>query len=326
MSCYMFKYCVIAISVLVACSTKQINAAVSSAFENACHNGADARVEFHVVDDIDKPVPNAKVNVFFDMMDRSKGRRIIGDADTNGVFVAEARTGGVLEIEVSREGYYLTKDEICFITMGHEHEVKNGKWQPWGIQEKVILRPIRNPVAVRVCLNQWLRTKVLNKWIGFDLERGDFVAPVGNGTVNDVEIKFDWDGMFGTKHNGMAVSLRFPDRFSGGYYVDRSTKSGFTGIYAADPDTIYTQDFYYHRHPIRDSKGRIISVEGNGFDQSKALVVRSRCVVDENGQLVSAQYFLIENLDFACDREKRAALIFDLIYNPTPNDTNLEPK
>ncbi len=326
MSCYIFKYRVTAIAVLVACFTKQINAAVSRAFENACHNGAEARVEFHVVDDINKPVPNAKVNVFFDMMDRSKGRRIIGDTDTNGVFVAEARTGGVLEIEVSREGYYLTKDEMCFITMGHEHEVDNGKWQPWGMQEKVILRPIRNPVAVRVCPDKWLRTKVLNKWIGFDLERVDFVAPVGSGTVNDLEIKFDWDGMFGTKHNGMAVGLRFPDRFSGGYYVDRSAKSVFTGIYAADPHTIYTQDFYYHRHPIRDSKGRIISVEGNGFDQSKALVVRSRCVVDENGQLVSARYFLIENLDFACDREKMAALIFDLIYNPNPNDTNLEPK
>ena len=118
---------IVVISASAACFAQQVNAMVSRAFENACHNGADARVEFHVVDDVGKPVPLAKVNVFFDMMDRSKGRRIIGDTDTNGIFVAEAKTGGVLEIEVSREGHYRSTDLISFIGMGHEHEVIKGK-------------------------------------------------------------------------------------------------------------------------------------------------------------------------------------------------------
>ena len=37
-------------------------------------------------------------------------------------------------------------------------------------------------------------------------------------------------------------------------------------------------------------------------------------------------HFEIENLEFSCSREKEAALCFNLIYNPTPNDTNLEPR
>lgn len=77
--------CRLLANVVLALCLSQSVAAVSPEFKSACHNGAEARVEFHVVDDIGKPVPNAKVNVFFDMMDRSKGRRITGDTDTNGV-------------------------------------------------------------------------------------------------------------------------------------------------------------------------------------------------------------------------------------------------
>jgi len=64
---------IVVISASAACFAQQVNAMVSRAFENACHNGADARVEFHVVDDVGKPVPLAKVNVFFDMMGSFQG-------------------------------------------------------------------------------------------------------------------------------------------------------------------------------------------------------------------------------------------------------------
>ena len=32
--------------------------------------------------------------------------------------------------------------------MGHEHAVKNGKWQPWGMEIKIPMREVRNPVAL----------------------------------------------------------------------------------------------------------------------------------------------------------------------------------
>ena len=297
----------------------------ATSFEDACHKGADARVMFRILNDVGCPVAGAKVNVFFDMADRGDGHRVIWIADTNGVCVVKGKTVGVLKIEVSCDGHYLTRDDICFITMGHEHEVKNGKWQPWGMAKEIVLRPIRDPVALKSESN-WRRTTVLNEWIGFDLEKCDFVAPVGQGKVCDLEVKFDWDGMFGTKHNGMAVSLKFPQKFSGGYYAKRCGWSTFTGVYAADPDKAYSQSFQYYRRPIRDSKGKMIGVDGEGFDQSKVLVVRSRCVVDEKGNLVSAHYFELERFEFSCNRKKTASLTYDLIYNPTPNDTNLEPK
>ena len=297
----------------------------ANSFQEACHEGANARVEFRVLNDLGSPVVGAKVNVFFDMADRGEGRPVIGITDTNGVCMVEGKTVGVLKIEVSCEGYYRTKDELCFITMGHEHDVKHGKWQPWGMVKEIVLRPIQDPVALKSESN-WRRTTVLNEWIAFDLEKCDFVAPIGQGEACDLIVKFDWDGMYGTKHNGMAVSLKFPHKFSGGYYENRCGWSAFTGVYAANPNKTYSQFFQYYRRPIRDSKGRMIGVDGEGFDQSKVLVVRSRCVVDEKGNLVSARYFELERLEFSCNHKKTAALAFDLIYNPTPNDTNLEPK
>ena len=304
-----------------------LNAAVSRAFVNACNNGADARVEFRIVDDLGKPVPNAKVNVFFDMMDRSKGHRVIGDTDTNGVFVAEARTGGVLEIEVSREGYYRTKDEICFIAMGHEHEVKNGKWQPWGMIKNLTLLPVKNPVARIAGIPDWKWTRELNKWVGFDLMKYDFVRPYGNGEDSDVEIMFVWDGAWRQKYyNGMRLELRLPQKFAGGYYVDKTSGSEYSGVYHAKTNGNYRGEFSFSdRVSTRDKRGRVTSWERHFFDQSKVLVIRSRCKYDGIGMLKSANYFQLSDLQYACG-ERGAAIRFLSIYNPTPNDTNLEPK
>ena len=318
---------IVVISASAACFAQQVNAMVSRAFENACHNGADARVEFHVVDDVGKPVPLAKVNVFFDMMDRSKGRRIGGNTDTNGVFAAEARTGGVLEIEVSREGYYRSSDLISFIDMGHEHEVKNGKWQPWGMVKQITLLPIKNPAARIAGTPDWKWTKEINRWIGFDLMKNDFVEPYGIGKNSDMEVMFDWNGAWRQKeYKGMALKIQFPVKLAGGYYVDKIAGSEYSGVYHAKTNGNYKSEFSFSDHvAARDKRGRVTSWNRNFFDSSKVLVVRSRCEFNEDGTLKMANYFQLSDIQYACD-ERGAAVMFRSIYNPVPNDTNLEPK
>ncbi len=327
MSYRIFQNRVATIAVTVACFMQQANATVSRAFVNACHNGADARVEFHVVDDIGKPVPDAKVNVFFDMIVRSKGHRIIGDTDTNGVFVAEAKTGGVLEIDVSREGYYRSTDLISFIDMGREHEVEKGKWQPWGMVRQIKLLPVKNPVARIAGIPDWKWTRELNKWMGFDLMKYDFVKPYGDGECSDLEIMFVWDGAWRQKdYNGMRLELRLPQKFAGGYYLDKTPGSEYSGVYHAKTNGNYRGEFSFSDQvATRDKRGRVTSWDRHFFDLSKVLVIRSRCKVDETGMLKSANYFQLSDLQYACG-EHGAAVRFLSIYNPIPNDTNLEPK
>ncbi len=296
-------------------------------FQKAYDKGAWARVEFRIVDDVGDPVKDAVVNVFFDMADRSKGRRVITQTDANGVCAVEGKTKGALEIEVSREGYYRSNDFVSFISMGHEHEVKGSKWQPWGMARKIVLLPIKNPQARIANAPEWKRTMELQKWIGFDLMKYDFVKPYGIGTASDVEVMFDWDGLWHNKeYKGMALKMRFTEKYAGGYYATKTHGSEYIGIYTANTNEDYKTEFSYsERVAGRDKRGNVIGYERELFDPSKVLVIRSRCKLNEDGTLKAANYFQICHVQFAGGK-RGAALKFLSIYNPTSNDTNLEPK
>ena len=299
----------------------------ANTFEEACHKGAYARIVFRVLNDVGSPVVGANVNVSFDMADRGEGRRVIGITDTNGVCVVEGKTVGVLKIEVSCEGYYRTNDELCFITMGHEHEVKHGKWQPWELVKIITLLPVKNPVAQIAGTPDWKWTKEINKWVGFDLMKYDFVEPYGTGKESDMEVMFEWNGAWRQKeYNGMSLRLRFSQKLAGGYYADKTPGSEFRGVYHANTNGNYKAEYTFSdKAATRDKRGNVTSWDRHFFDASKVLVVRSRCKFNEDGTLKTVNYFQLSDIQYACD-EHGAALMFLSIYNPTPNDTNLEPK
>ncbi len=163
-------------------------------------------------------------------------------------------------------------------------------------------------------------------WLGFDLAKYDFVKPYGNGTETDMQVMFDWDGKWDPKdYTGMALKIKFPSRFSGGYYADKTPGSEYVGVYGADTNGMYQSEFAFsERVGSRDRRGRVTSWNRQLFDPSKVLVVRSRCKLNDDGTLKSAHYFQLGSIRFAGD-ERGAALKFLSIYNPTPNDTNLEP-
>lgn len=309
--------------VFLICMCFKVNFA-NTDFINACQKGARARIEFHIIDDEGSPVSNATVNAFFDMMDRSKGKRIIGNTNTNGVFIAEATTGGEIEIEVSKQQYYPSKATVCLINMGNEHKVLMGKWQPWGMMKMIRLLPVKKPIATITSTPTWKYTNVTNKWVGFDLVKHDFVSPYGQGKVSDVEVFYDWNGVWDEKCDGLEIQIRFPTKFSGGYYMAKIPESEYVGVYTAHSNAIYQTEFSFFERAIRNRRGRIERWERNLFDDSKVLVVRSRCILNDDGTLKSAHYFQLSHIQFACG-ENGVALKLLTIYNPTPNDTNLEP-
>ena len=295
--------------------------ATSTEFSAACRDGADAKVEIRVVDDTGHPVNDAQVNVLFDMADRNKSTQVSKCSDTNGLCHVTGRTRGVLQVEVSRAGFYGSRRELSFIDQGHE----NGRWMPWGGRHDIVLRQIKNPTAISCPLRDWINTRVLNRWAWFDLAEHDFLPPHGRGKVGDVELRIDWDGSFGRKHTGMGVWLRFCQRHAGAYYSGKAD-SEFPGVYEADPNAKYEKEFHFWRRPVRDSRGRKIGGEGPRFDRSRILVVRSRCVEDEKGNLIAARYSQLSDLEFSCTPDGSASIKFFLIYNPVQNDTNLEPQ
>ena len=289
----------------------------------AIKNGAETELNVRVVDDQGTAIRDAQIDAFFDSALNAKGEIKRYISDTNGFVIVSGRTGKAVSLRVAKNGYYGSTDEVCYVSMGQG--VKNGEWCPKGLERNIVLNRIKNPKAIKTIVSNGKYTHVIGKWLGFDIEKYDFVIPNGNGSIADFEVKFEWDGLRGERFNGMNMDIRFKEPFSGAYYYERSMQSDFKDAYNASTNALYQKNFTFYSRPIRSSTGEIIARDRQLFDFTKTLVVRSRCVLDENAFLKSARYSEICDLSFGCGR-KGAWIMFQPIFNPVPNDTNLEPK
>jgi hypothetical protein len=158
----------------VQCSGAQEVKVGSSEFARILRDGALAKFSLKIVDDDGAVVSNANVQVSFAMED---SQWILGQSDTNGVFTAAGQSRGEMLFDITKDGYYRTADKLKF----GRHDgivVKDGKWQPWNPEIRVLLRPIVNPVpmyAKRVDV----RVPVEDTLVGYDLVVGDWVSPYG---------------------------------------------------------------------------------------------------------------------------------------------------
>jgi len=290
-------------------------------YREARRNGALAKIELHIADDDGAPVPDAKIKAYLGMNFRPKGTWINGTTNTNGVFVLEGKTcGDEIEVFVTKDGYYDSHVVYCYATMGAEREVKDGKWQPYGASEKIVLRKLKHQMTVPID-GQFVDTRCLNEWVGYDIEKHDFVVPHGNGSVTDFQVTIDWNGRWLPDYRGMGVRIRFVEPYSGYYTCAVVAESEFKGPYKANPQADFQKEARFYEEVSDDNKrSRYL------FDSSKCWVVRSRCKVDSYGQLVEANYSIVHNVDFACQPDGKGCFRLTGVMNPTPNDANLEPK
>ena len=155
-----------------------------------------AKMELRIANDDGVPIPYADVDVFMGMNFRPKGYSITGRTDTNGVFIVKGKTcGDEIVVNIAKAGFYRTTKTFKFAEMGHEHEVKDGKWMPYGGIELMRLREKRHPASLRQFAFTHRPAPATNVWIGVDMEVGDFVKPYGTGIESDFELNVEWDGL-----------------------------------------------------------------------------------------------------------------------------------
>ena len=320
----MRKSTIIVLSIMVLLPCAVFARKLKSEVREAIENGAEAKIVLRVHDDMGETVANASVRVAMDMP--TGEHSIYGKTDTNGVCTIIGKTNGFyLDFLIGKDGYYGSRKKIIFVQMGEEHDVKNGKWQPYGAVEAIELRKIRNPANLAVAhVREFNNTKEINSWIGFDLEKRDFVQPYGTGEIVDFEVYFDWDKGCFADYKGMAKKIRFTDKFSGYYQCAANTVSEFKGPYSALPDAEYLQDADFYERVIIDPNAYGRRYERKFFGENNCWVVRSRCKVDAEGKLVSAHYSVINNIEFGYGKGGVACICVTGAFNPTPNDTNLE--
>ena len=302
---------------LVACALKK-----DPAYRSARRNGADYRTVLRVVDDGGHIVSDAKVRVLMGMNFIKSSYFIEGTTDTNGLFTISGRTtGNEIVIDVTKDGYYGSRREHCLIAMGAEHEVRDGRWQPYGAEERMELRRIRHPADL-VVKGIYIPVPMTNAWFGFNLEKATIVTSNAQDRA-DIEFWVDWDGLPPPQSRHCTCFFRTVGDLSGGYNVEKVMESLQPYPYEASTNESYAVRSV---HIVdRDENHE----DGGGevpFSPKSALVLRLRPKVDADGSLKEANYGLVRTLDVGPGWKGVSKVYLSYIFNPTPNDTNLEAK
>lgn len=312
--------------------------AESPEVEKARQHGAQGQITLRVVDSTGKPVTNAKLSVAFWGSDSSADTVVSeGQTDTNGFCVTEGKTVGDMNYTVTKEGFYKTAGKYWFCrpsgldankssaispTSGEywlynreENSVKDGRWQPWNPTNTVVLKEYRNPIAM-YAKNTDGPVPVRDVPVGFDLEVGDWVAPHGQGKHPDFYITYKaktqdlWTGSY-------ELDLVCSNRLDGFYRAEKDMWSELRSPYETPSDGYRTQVVL----SLDRTKYKILKNEQ--FGESEYLTFRVRTVLNDKGNIVSAQYGKIYGpIEFGVGKEHH--IRFSYYLNPTDNDRNLE--
>ncbi len=309
---------------------------------------ASERFFVRVTDDEGYPVSNATVNVDFTsshvVFGEGTDHHYEAKTDTNGNAVVKFNcTTSDFAWHVDADGYYRSdirtenfksEDVVIPPAFGfvklHEHE-KHGE---------VKLYRKKNPQPMYAYTREMgVLSPSANGRYGFDLQLFDWLPPHGKGEVADFYYvrdrpddardkgfaKLGKSGFFLFK-NGEAGYPKLGDVIGRiefaencGAYIGKQTGcSSFPSLYRADPNQEYLRSFPI---TIRGNGGHTVWLEeSDAVNGGEYMVIRSRVKCDEQGNIVSANYSKI----LGTMRLTGAVGVEEAVFNPRPNDTNLE--
>lgn len=292
-------------------------------YQKARREGAEAQLLIRAVDDAGHAVSDARTRVFMGMNFRPQGHWFEGETDDEGLFRVQGMTcGDEIEIVADKDGYYKSHMKLCFSRMGEERDVRDGRWLPYGEEVVLRVRKMTNPRSLKKFgFGTGRSIPATNVWVGVDMDAGDFVKPYGKGETVDFEVIVQWDGRPPPQSLRCVASMRFSSPASGGYYAKKVSESAYPYVYEANADASYSV-----RHIAVAGRGKSQFRSATPSWDDDALVVRTRCVLNDKQMLVSACYGLIRVFKVDASWDGLPTIRLAGVFNPTSNDTNLEPK
>jgi hypothetical protein len=301
-----------------------------------------AQITFHVTDDFGNAVTGAPV-----VMTTAVGwipgpgegstelREASGLTDTNGVVVLDlpCKTGNIRSYSVLVEDTHFDNnkmqigDAAYYRDMGGEFRftnVVNGQWQPWNPTVEIQLKGVVNPIPMfaRSFVNSRPRLQVpeFGKVVGFDLLKGDWVAPYGKGEIADLHVKlavidlgqrkidrgpmFDatFSVTFANAGDGIQEFFSHPREGSALRSPHSAPATGYSNVLVKTSFEHETESHYEKRE-----------------DQNYFFRVRTRR--DKAGNIIAALYGKVYG---DIGYSSKGTLRFLYYLNPTPNDRNVE--
>ena len=287
-------------------------------YRKAVERGAATRIDVHVVDDEGSAVQGATVKAVFASQDGERSGSYV--SDENGVAIVEGiTTGHYVELRLSRDGYYDSKVKYRYLRLAENRAVKDGKWQPWGKDERIVLRKICEQVQPVTHGGPYDIPKT-NEWVSFDMQERDWVAPFGKGKEADVEFLFSWYGKDPLNWERQRFGVRFPGNpYNGGYLCGTKKESSFPYAFrAATGNTDFHRELFDDMNCGKHCFGML--------DGTSDFVFRIRSVTNSVGRLLSCNYGRFRLLDYGVERTGMGSMMMRYDYNPSSMDTNLEFK
>lgn len=270
-------------------------------------------VSILVIDDQGSPVPDADTGFSWGLIGGAKddsdySRKLTAK---NGVaeFTGSTRSN-VYAYGATKDGYYPSRG-----LNGTFERASHGQWQPWPKPLTVVLKPIKNPVEMYVKRLDVLVPEV-GKPVGYDLEKGDWVAPYGKGLRTDFE--FTVEGHYESKRDYEGkLTLRLPGEGNGiqAYELDPMQRSELKLPYEA-PASGYQATWVWHNSRKTPASGQP-SVFVDESNDMRAFIYRVRTVLDPQGRVIRANYGKIHGpVYFQTFEQGKSRVGFTYYYNP----------
>jgi hypothetical protein len=314
------------------------------------------RVAVSISDDDKIPVAGADVLIaYLHAYDGKRDRKHEGQTDAAGQYEAKDWVNGSVLLRASKDGHYPLDFERVLIRMNVDwQKIKN-------IELPLVMRQIKQPVPLYARKFSAV-IPAYEQPIGFDFEAGDWVAPLGKGKIPDMLLNFNRKlvGYIGNvKHEDMVMDLekthRENPRLKDSYFesleksygkIDKSNYDNSIDTVSGkwDGKTIIT--FPHPQEGIANAAKDYCHYSAltlphqaywKGYSESLSMVtdnytpkntppvpayfVRTRVILDDKGEIISANYAKITSPIYF---DPRGRIEFTYVFNPTPNDRNLE--
>ena len=281
-------------------------------------------VKLKVVDDDGTPVTGAAVAIAYPVprppnqtIDNGEesSARVKGLTDTSGIFVVSHSSqpgflGFPLGIRIQKEGYYSSWIQHDF---GPGYDTS--KWNP---SLTLVLKKIGKPIPMYARQAQ-IELPAVDKPIGFDLMKYDWVAPYGKGEQSD--IVFETHRNWVSRHDfDSTLRITFLNPNDGLLIAPVLDSLGSSG-----PRIAVTAPLNGYIPELERELGNSPTSGWKNDSKDQNYYLRLRTVLDENGNVKSALYGKFYG-DFTLDpiNSQTTLVLFTYYLNPTPNSRNVE--
>jgi len=278
----------------------------------------DAKITLKVVDEEDTPVELVQASITTQAIDYTKMKfgyiKTKCLTDSSGLFTGSSPSLNNLSFGARKDGYYNSVGSYSF------QDNKNGHWEPWNPEIKIILRKIQNPIPMYArdayMSLPHIEIPATGEEFGFDLVEYDWVAPYGKGKHADFIFRLEKRYVNSQDFDSKLI-LAFSEKFDGIQTIKDNRKEGSQfKLPRFAPEIGYKNMLTHSKKMIPGSYLEEGFKVEEDFKEDNNYIFRIRSE-QKDGKLVRAMYGKIHgDIEFDPRGSKTAVILFKYYLNP----------